>query len=453
MISESFDADVAVIGGGLAGIRAGAKLKAGGASVLVLEARDRLGGRTYTRLLGRAVYDFGAQFIGPGQPRMNQLVKELGLSLAPTFVSGRKVLELGGETTTYAGTIPFINPIKLLPLYIVLKRIERLASRIPRDAPWKASRAEALDNLTLEAWRRPAWAIGTDVRLLMDVVVRVLFGSDASELSLLHFLGFVASSNGLMRLTETRGGFQQDRVVGGTQQLSERLAVTLGKNRVLLNVRACTVRQDADGVTIESSSQSWRAKHVVVTVPLAIAKQISYEPTLPAARGQIHQRVKMGSTIKIFAAYDRPFWRERGLSGEAVGTSGMISVTFDNTSSDGSVPCLLGFIAGQAARRFAMMPSETRREHVLDELSRFFGSEAKSPIEYAEMDWGEEQYSGGCPFANFPPGALSTCGEALRAPVGRIHWAGTETAQECMGYMEGALESGDRAAEEVLALL
>jgi monoamine oxidase len=453
MSSENFDAEVIVVGGGLAGVRAAAKLKAGGASVLVLEARNRLGGRTYTQPLGGAAFDFGGQFIGPGQARMYQLVKELGLELVPTHAAGRRVLELGGKVTAYAGTIPFLNPLKLLPLYLVLTRIERLSRKIPADAPWTASKATALDSMTLEAWRRTAWAIGPDVRSVMDVVVRAVLGAEAGELSLLHFLWLVSSNNGLMRLTETRGGFQQDRIVGGTQQISDRLAATLGPDRVRLGVAVSAILQDPSGVTVESSLRSWRSKRIVVAVPLAIAGRIAYEPLLPEARSQIHQRVAMGSTVKIFATYERAFWRERGLSGEAVGTSGAISVAFDNSSHDGSVPCLLGFVVGHAARLFATMPREKRRAQMLEELARFFGPEAKSPVEYAEIDWGEERFSGGCPMGNFPPGALSAFGHALRTPMGRIHWAGTETARQCVGYMEGAVESGDRVAEEILAVL
>jgi monoamine oxidase len=453
MSTENYDADVIVIGGGLAGTRAAAKLTAGGASVLVVEARDRLGGRTHTRSLGGAAFDFGGQFIGPGQPRMYQLVKDLGLELASTHVTGKKVLELGGKTTTYAGTIPFLNPLKLLPLHLVLKRIERLSRKVPADVPWNAPNASGLDSLTLESWRPSAWAIGADVRHLMDVVVRTLFGAEASELSLLHFLWLVSSNNGLMRLTETRGGFQQDRIVGGTQQLSERLAAALGSERILLNTVARSIEQDINGVTMEAAFQSLRAKRVVVAVPLSIAGRIDYEPLLPSSRQQIHQRVAMGSTVKVFTTYERPFWRARGLSGEAIGTSGAISVVFDNTSHDDSVPCLLGFVVGRAARRFSTMPRQERRELVLDELANLFGPEARTPAEYAEMDWGEEQYSKGCPLGNFPPRTLAACGGALRTPVGRIHWAGAESARQCMGYMEGAIESGDRVAKEILAAL
>ena len=453
MSSGNFDADVLIVGGGLAGMRAAVKLKESGASVVVLEARGRLGGRTYTRPLGGSAFDFGGQFIGPGQPRMYQLIKDLGLALAPTPSSGRRILELGGKATTYSGMVPFVNPLKLLPLHLALTRINRLARRIPADAPWRAANAGALDAITLEGGRHLAHAIAPDVRHVMDVVVRTLFGAEPSELSLLYLLWFLSSNQGFRKLTETRGGFQQDRIVGGTQQISARLAGALGQERVLLDVPVRTIRQDSDAVTIESSSRSWRAKKAVVAVPLAIAGQISYEPVLPAAREQIHHRVEMGSTVKVFATYDRAFWRERGLSGEAVGTSGLISVTFDNTSHDGLVPCLLGFIVGGAARRFATMPKEKRRLQVLDEFSRFFGPEARRPLEYAEMDWGEERFSGGCPIGNLPPSTLAIFGEALRRPVGRIYWAGTETARQCMGYMEGAIESGDRAASEVLAAL
>jgi monoamine oxidase len=453
MSSENIDADVIVAGGGLAGIRAASKLNAGGASVLVLEARDRLGGRTYTRMLGGVPFDFGGQFIGPGQARMNQLVRELGLHLAPTPTAGKRILEVQGKTSTYSGTIPFINPLKLLSLHFTLKRVEALVRTVPPHAPWSRPRAREFDRLTLDAPRPPSWLMGTDVQSLMDSAARMLLGAEASEVSLLHFLGFVSSSGGLMRLTETRGGFQQDRIIGGAQQISERLAVTFGPDRVSLNTVVHAIRQDSTGVTVEAGSKAFRARCVVVTVPPSIAGRIRYEPCLTVTRGQIHDRIAMGSTVKVLATYNRAFWRERGLSGEAVGTSGMVSVAFDNTSHDGSVPCLLAFVVGAAVRRFATMSRDERREQLLNELARFFGPEAKAPLEYAELDWGTEEYSRGCPFGNFPPGVVSVCGEALRAPVGRIHWAGTETARECMGYMEGALESGDRVAEEILAAM
>jgi len=453
MNSSNLDADVLVVGGGLAGVRAAAKLKAGGASVLVLEARDRLGGRTYTRSLGGGAFDFGGQFIGPGQPRMYQLIQELGLKTFGTHVFGRRIIELRGKIRTYSGTIPPLGPITLLHLHRALARSGRWSKSIPTADPWNAMDASVLDGLTLEAWQRPPRKSGNVVHRLSDTVVRTIFGADPGEISTLHYLWFVASNGGLMPLVETKGGFQQDRIVGGAQQISERIAATLGRDAVVLNAAARAIRQDENGVTVESAAGTWRARRVIVSIPLAIAGRIAYQPYLPVARDQIHQRVAMGSTVKVFATYERAFWRERGLSGEAVGTSGAISVTFDNTTHDGAVPCLLGFVAGRPARIFGTIPKEQRRAQILDELACLFGAAARKPVHYEEMDWGGERYSGGCPIGNFAPGTLSTFGDALRTPVGRIHWAGTESARQCTGYMEGAVESGDRAAAEVVAAL
>jgi monoamine oxidase len=447
------DADVIVVGGGLAGVRAATKLKAGGASVLVLEARDRLGGRTHTRLLQGALIDVGAQFIGPGQPRMYQLVKELGLGLSPTPTAGKKSLELQGRVTTYSGTIPFLNPVKLLKLHLNLSRLERIANRVQAADPWKSEDAAALDAMTLADWQTRHAFRGSDIESLGAAVLRTVFGAEADEVSLLYFLWYIASNGGLMPLVETHGGFQQDRIAGGTQQIAERIGVTLGRDSVRLNAPVLGIAQDTAGVTVRTSAGFWRAKRVVVSVPLAIAGRIAFDPPLPQSREQLHRGVFMGVTIKVFAAYERPFWRERGLSGQAVGTSGALSVVFDNTTPDGKMPCLLGFVVGRAARSFGEMPPDRRRAQVLDELARFFGDKARKPLDYAELDWSKEEFSGGCPTGLFRPGVISSCSEALRVSVDRIHWAGTETARQCTGYMEGAVESGDRAAQEVLAAL
>jgi monoamine oxidase len=360
------------------------------------------------------------------------------------------VIELGGRATTYGGTLPFRNPLRLLALQAMLSRIGSVVRSIPKADPWTARDADRLDGATVETWRRSIPS-GRGVRSVVDSALRTVFGADPSELSMLHFLWYLSSNGGLMRLVETAGGYQQDRIAGGTQQISERLADAVGRDRILLEHPVSAVRQDDSGVTIEAAGRSLRAKEAIVSVPLALAGRIAYEPLLPPMRDQIHQRVAMGSTVKVFALYDRPFWRERGYSGEAVGTSGLVAVAFDNTPKSGAPACLLSFIVGRPARTFASLAPERRRSSVLDELVRFFGPEAQKPAAYVEMDWGEERFTGGCPVGNFPPGTLSIFGPALRAPVGRIHWCGTEIAGECTGYMEGALESGERAAAGVLA--
>jgi monoamine oxidase len=227
----------------------------------------------------------------------------------------------------------------------------------------------------------------------------------------------------------------------------------VNRDAIRLNETVRQVRQGDTGVSVHTAGGDWRAKRVVVSTPLAITGRIAFDPPLPQKRGQLHDSVFMGITVKVVVAYERPFWREQKLSGQAVGTSGMLSVVFDDTSTDGRVSCLLGFVVGRAARSFCELPLDERRAKVIDELARFFGDQARNPIDYAETDWSNEEFSGGCPTGLFATRTLTTCGEALRAPVGRIHWAGTETARQCVGYMEGAVESGDRAAAEVLDAL
>jgi monoamine oxidase len=446
------DADVIVIGAGLAGLAAATALADGGASVVVLEARDRVGGRTWSRRIGRATFDVGGQWIGPGQARMYALCERLGVGTFPTFTDGASIADVDGRLRTYRGTIPNLSPLALLQLQAVRSMLARLVARVPADAPWSAPRAAAWDATTLASWLgRIAWSAGA--RGAMDAAIRTIFGAEAGELSLLHVLHYARAAGGFDRLIETRGGFQQDRLRGGAQQLSERLADRLGAGRVRLGRAVRLVLHDAEGATVIAGGERVRGRALVCAVPLALAARIDFEPRLPPLREQLVQRVPMGATVKVLACYDRPFWRDRGLSGEAVSGDGPIAVAFDNTSAGGEQPALVAFVVGRPARGWSARAAEVRRPRVLGQLARWFGPEAHDPTEYVELDWATERWSGGCPISTFPPGTLSVFGPALRAPVGRIHWAGTETATSCPGFMEGAVESGERAAAEVRARL
>lgn len=446
------DADVIVIGAGLAGLTAATTLAADGASVLVLEARDRVGGRTWSRRIGRATFDVGGQWIGPGQPRMYALCGRLGVETFPTFTAGASVADVGGRVTTYRGTIPRLSPLALLQLQVARSLLARLVARVPPEAPWAAARAPAWDATTLASWLAPILHSAA-ARGAMDAAVRTIFGSEAGELSLLHVLHYARAAGGFARLIETEGGFQQDRLRGGAQQLSERLAEALGPTRVRLGRAARLVLHDAEGATVIAGGERLRARAVVCAVPLGLAARLDFEPRLPALREQLVQRVPMGATVKVLACYDEPFWRRRGLSGEAVSGDGPIAVAYDNGSAGGEQAALVAFVVGRPARGWSARAAGVRRSLVLGQLARWFGPEAHDPSAYVELDWATERWSGGCPIATFPPGTLSVFGPALRAPVGCIHWAGTETATSCPGFMEGALESGERAAAEVRARL
>ena len=440
--------EVAVVGAGLAGLTAARTLTRAGIKVVVVEARQRVGGRTLSTTLGEGTFDLGGQWIGPTQKRMLALIEELGLETHPTPSSGRQVLELGGRRRTYAGTIPKLDPWTLIKLHFGIHKIERALKAIPAESPWSARDAARWDGMTAEDWlrqvvRRP------DAIAVIAAAVRVILGAELGELSCLAFLHYCASSGGLMTLVETEGGHQEQRVVGGTQQISERLAEEAGE--LLLGCPVEAICQDDTGVRIHHAQGELQADQVIVSVPLPLADRIRYTPPLPALRDQLTQRVSMGATVKCLALYERPFWREEGLSGEAVSTDGPISVVYDNTAPGGQA-CLVAFVVADPARGWSAASESERRSRVLSHLERLFGPQAKRPTHYREEDWSLEPWSAGAPVANFPPGTLSRFGSALRPPVGRIYWAGTETARAFTGFMEGAVESGARAAEEVLSV-
>jgi monoamine oxidase len=444
--------DVVIVGAGLAGLSAGRALLDRQASVVVLEARDRVGGRTLSQLtaLGDTV-DLGAQWIGPTQDRIAALVKEFGLATLEQHCTGTKVLHLGGKRSTYAKTIPSLPVLALLDLHRTIGRLETLCRDIPLDDPSRAAHAAAWDGITVESWKREH-VHTAGARAVLDVAVRAVFACEPADVSFLHFLFYLRSGGGLRRLTEVNGGAQQTRLVGGTQEISRRLAALLGE-RVVLEAPVRAIEQDAEGVRVRSAAGEFRARYAIVAVPPVLAGRIEYSPALPATRDQLTQRMPMGSVIKCIAVYERPFWRDEGFSGEALSDEGPIELVFDDSPADGSHGALVGFSLGNSARQSSAQGAEARRSAVLAAFARFFGPRAANPVQYLDQDWSAETWTRGCYAALMPPGVLRAYGSALRTPVGRVHWAGTETATVWNGYMDGALESGARAAAEVLAAL
>jgi len=284
------------------------------------------------------------------------------------------------------------------------------------------------------------------------LLVESIFSAEPRDLSFLHFLFYVHSGGNLTQLISVTDGAQERRFHQGSQAISQRVADKLGE-RVVLNAPVHTVMQNEQGVRVISDTLTVEAQRAIIAMPPTLAGRLRYQPALPAARDQLTQRVPMGTTIKVQCLYERPFWRDEGYSGQAISDDGAVRITFDNSPESGTPGILIGFMEGDDGRAWGRKTRDERQAEVIACFTRYFGEQAAHPYAYEEMVWAEEEYSRGCYAGYMPPGVWSMYGEALRQPVGRLHWAGTETASVWMGYMDGAIRSGERAAAEILELL
>ena len=462
--TTSLTADVAVVGAGLAGLTTARRLAARGKSVIVLEARDRVGGRTLNHPIGNGkVAEAGGEFVGPTQDRILALAKEVGVKTYGAYDTGNNVYVNGSTRLLYSDTSPLgtapPDPTLIPDITKLVLQIDDMASKIDVQRPWASPNAARYDALTLETWVRQNAVNANGILSILAPFLEALIGAEVQDVSLFAVLAYVAAAGdaqnvGTMeRLFNVRGGAQQWRLVGGSQLIANRVAAALGA-RVHLNAPVRHIAQTSTGVVVESDSLTVRAKHVVVAVPTTLAARIRYSPLLPAERDLLMQRAPMGALMKVEAVYETPFWRKNGLTGQFLTVGGPVGYSFDNSPPDGSPGVLAGFVGGAQNLTWSTKSLAQRRAGVLSQFARIFQDDRfLHPVEYFDMDWTREEWSRGGPTTIFGPGVLSQFGTALRAPVGRIHWAGTETSDYWTGYMDGAVRSGERATAEVLARL
>jgi monoamine oxidase len=443
--------DVVVVGAGLSGLQAALSLRAAGLDVQVLEARNRVGGRAKPGQLAGVTVDLGGQWLGVKHANLAALAERLGVKASPQYAQGRNTMEFEGSVRTYRGLIPAMPLSAVLETGLALWRLNRMARSLPQAAPWLGKRAQEWDALSIEDWRR-RHVRTRGANSMLDIAVRTVFCAEPKELSLLYFLSFVRANHSIENIGNTTDGAQAFLFSGGLHQLSTRMAAELG-DRLHTASPVQRVRVNGARLEVECARGSWTARRLIVAVSPALIERIEFEPTLPAQRGALQAAVKMGSVIKVHVAYKTPFWRAKGLSGEALSDREGFGPVLDGHPHDERVGIISGFFAGEPARRWSARSVAERRAHVIECLVRWFGPEAQNPIDYLDQDWHKEEWSGGCYSAVMAPSVMTAYGAALREPCGAIHWAASETAETGAGYFEGALVSGMRAAREVIATL
>ena len=451
MATRSLDADVCVVGAGYAGLTAARRLNQGGKSVVVLEARDRVGGRVYS-MEGKtgAVLDMGGTFIGPRQDRLHALVKEMGASTFKSNLEGKSLLASYGKTRRYdARKTPRLNPFGLAGFGQAVVRLDRLAKKVPLDAPWNTPNAYELDSQSIASWLTRASVPTKTARDLLTATFRALFASELNEVSLLNALFLINSGGGLINFMQVDDGYQDSQIEGGMQTMANRMATELGDSLVLnAPVRAITQR-DA-GATVEGDGVTVRAQKVIMAIPPALAGHVRYDPILPAEHAALFHQMLGGTEIKTVAVYDEPFWRADGLCGASAAMDDIAEVTLDTTQPNGAPGVLASYAAGAKARTLARMSEADRHAAILKIFTTRFGAKATQPLELVDMNWLAEPWTRGCSMARMGTGVITNFFKEIREPVGHIHWAGTETATVSHGAIDGAVRSGERAAQEIL---
>ncbi|KAJ9646852.1 hypothetical protein H2204_000544 [Knufia peltigerae] len=445
--------DCIVVGAGYAGLAAAKTLHEAGREVLVLEARDRVGGRVWTKHFPDGTYeDYGGSYLGVQQPQMHALAKEFDVHTFNVPTKGKSVLYYRKRAHRYSGFIPPVAPWSVLDLGVAIKKFEAMAATADLEEPWKTPNAQELDNMTVEEWmRRHVWT--RSARDMMRLAVECIWGAPASRISLLHGLWYSKAGVSLTVLGTSEHGAQQQLINGGGQAIANGIHERLGE-MVHLGEPVTRVDQTSGPeVIVHTKTAVYTARRVIFAIPPPLVLQVQFEPALPSPKVQLLQHMPMGATWKVFASYPEPFWRAEGLRGEVASPDGMLGIIFDFSPEDGSRGVLMGFVVSSRAHRFADMDEHARKKVALQELVACYGPRAAKPTKMSVHSMCNEPWSTGCPVAGMGPGVWTGFGRWMRKPVGRVHWAGTEVATAWSGYMEGAVRSGQRAAGEVLEIL
>jgi len=445
------EADIAVVGAGVAGLAAARRLVSEGRDVVVLEARDRVGGRLWNTEIGGEANELGGEWIAPYQSRMHALLGELGIDLFPAYREGDDVyVDESGRAHRHSGDHGGLSSADERELKEGDAKLDALAKELDPEAPWEHPRARELDTITFDEWLRTEVKGETARENLRSYLADGFLTKPAHSFSLLQGLWVIAGAGGTYELFAAEQCLAY-RVVGGSQLIPLRMAEELG-SRVVLGVPVRAIRWRDGGVEVDAGHVRVTADAVVVAVAPNLAATIRFSPALPAWRMRLQQASSQGSVTKVLAVYDHPFWREDGLSGEGFAPHQLVRELYDNTPPSASVGVLCTFLPGEQADEVARMAPDARRAAVLDGMAAFVGPEALRATELIETDWAAEEWTRGAYASTFGIGGLTRFGPDLRRPVGPIHWACSDISGVGHMHMEGGVRSGEAAAAEVLAL-
>jgi monoamine oxidase len=449
-MAERVDADVCVVGAGYAGLTAARRLSQAGKSVVVLEARDRIGGRIWTHhLADGSPVDRGGGWLGPTHDAIFGLAGEVGVTTYKTWVKGAHLLVGEDRIRRYTGLIPKISPLAIATIAWTQWKIDRMSKQVPLDAPWTAKRAAEWDGQTVASYLASVPIRTKLARDLFEMAVRGLFTGDLDDTSFLHMLFLVRGHRSINALFSIENGAQENLVVGGAGSIARKVADELG-DAVRLRAPVRSITQGGDRVVVEADGVTVTAGRAVVAIPPALILDIDFEPALPDDRRTLYRKAIAGPESKTLVVYDEPFWRADGFSGQTSEPNSAAEVTLDASPVSGTPGVIASFTFGHVADRVDSLEPSVRRKAVLDALTARLGPRAASPIDYIETAWWKEEWTRGCSMAHFPPGVLTQYGPLLRQPFDRVHWAGTETSTTSHGAIDGAVRSGARAAAEIL---
>lgn len=456
---KSDQVDVAVVGAGLSGLAAAQRLLQRGKSVAVFEARDRVGGRVLNQKLSHGGYtEMGGTFVGPTQDRVLELADELGLETFKEYNEGYNLAFFGDQRLNYSATDPTppLDNKTVSQITEIIGTIDSLAATVNVEEPWNTPNASSLDSIILQDWAYQHLTTEAG-RQTFEIAVETIWSGTAKQLSLLYALSYVAGAGNettagtFERLISTPDGGQESRIVGGSGLLPERLADKVGSNNIVLSNPVQSITKQSSGkYLVRGKSKSIFAEKVIVAMSPPVANKISYSPALSDRRQKLMQRIFMGNEGKMNAIYKTPFWRNDDLSGQVLSTTGTVRATFDDSPEDASYGAILGFLEAEQVKALDNATEAEVQALVLKDYVRYFGEEAANVEEWVMIRWDNEEYSLGGPTALAGTNTLARYGEALKKPDGGIHWAGTEASDYWAGFMDGAIRSGERAADEIL---